>query len=269
MSDLLQKIESYATDLNTTSRLYHELLNTDFGNNQVKEIMKVLTDRLGDSLHEFATTEQKITVPTFIDLCDLLDWFSEWESVPTYLQRYWLQQSIEAVSAKLHDVLQRNGRTLADVKDLQIKCITLERRIRAEVERLDDKVASKFTLGSAAWLAGGLLAPLTGGWSLLLCLGGSAAVSEGVSDSLASKVIKSQLLSKGLPKSLELLAVNIEVMNAFTGLINVLVEDVKDVSTPKGKVQILMAHRKAAIVREMLQKYVDLTKPAIGRILMN
>lgn len=263
MSDLIDKIDAHATDLVSTSQLYNQLLSHRFRNREVRECMKILTERLGTSLQEFATTEEKLTVPAFLDLRSALDKLSSWKSIPSYLDRYRVQSAIEDASATLQKALQEHRSTLADLKALEVVCATGEQKLKAKVEGLRENAGAKLVLGGAAWVAGGLLAPFTGGWSLLACMGGGAVIGDTAGGLWASEIIGSELLGKGLPKFMNLLGANIEIMDALTGLIEVLAGDAKDVSSPGGKVQLLKVRRKAAALSEALQRYVDLTTPAI------
>jgi hypothetical protein len=257
----LAMIDRYAHNMFLVSQKYRQLQMHCSSTPRLASTMNGLLISLGECLSAFTTNEREITIPTFVSIRKTLDRCSSTlESHPSKADIMEILSQLSRHPPALDKVVAPNTESLARLKRLEDSSRIAQTSLQIQATRLKQTAKNKNRGGHATALVGGLLGPLTFGWSLKLGVEhGNVMLQEG-----EIKLQESQHLQAQIPNIFNqfshLIRTSISVMEELTGLLVTVADDVRALSTSRTKLQLLKARAKADNVSRVLARYITLSK---------
>jgi hypothetical protein len=257
----LAMIDRYAHNMFLVSQKYRQLQIHCSSTPQLVNTMNGLLNSLGECLNTFTTNEREITIPIFLSIRKTLTRCSSLlECNPSKADIIAILSQLSRHPPALDKVVAPNTESLTRLKRLEDSSRIAQASLQTQTAKLKQKASNKKLKGHATAFMGGLLGPLTFGWSLKLGVEhGNVMLEKG-----EIKLQEFQYLQAQIPNIFNqfssLIETSTKVMEELTGLLVTVTDDVRALSTSRTKLQLLKARAKSDNVNRVLARYITLSK---------
>lgn len=208
--------------------------------------------RLAECYAHFSQTEMTETFPTLKNVHSCLGSWNTSSSLNG------IKRKLDSNLTQLNRIVATHTKTLSEIKAIETSAQSVQSTIHTKALEMKQRGKDRKAGAAAAAIFGGLLAPFTGGGSLLI----GAAAAKGLFDGGEDLMVEYRTLrddSAGAFISFsKSVGGSINVIEKVAMLIRGLLEEVRSLSASETKVQLLRASKKAEYLRETLSGFIEL-----------
>lgn len=241
-------LSSYCSALDNVKHLAKQCDTNEY----LGEYMGPLVLRLAESYFHFMKTEVDETFPTLKSVHSSL---SSWDTSTELNQ---IQRTLDSKLAPLNRIIAAHTKTLSEVKAIENSAESVQSSLHSKALQMKAKGKDRKAGAAAAMIFGGLLAPFTGGGSLLL----GAAAAKGLYDGGEDLMVEYRTLrdesAEALVSFSKAVRNSINIIEKVAILIRGLLEEVRSLSASQSRVQLRRASKKAENLRQMLSGFLEL-----------
>lgn len=257
----LAVIDRYSDNMQLVRRKYSELETRCSSSQHLATAMSGLLQGLANFLNTFLANEKTFTLPAFLSMRKTLGLCaSTLEKNPSKDDIIELLSQLNRHHAALEKLVAMNTKSLTDMKRLENTSRNAQNSLQAQTAQLKQNGKNKKIEGHVVAIAGGLLAPFTFGGSLLWGVNeGDNLVHDGEMILQEYRHLKAQIPVVFQQYS-HLIGTSISVVQELTGLLVILSNEVRTLSSSRTKLQLLKARARADNVSRIISKYITLSQ---------